>query len=287
MSSEAYWVLKVVLQGMAGLFAIVSAWLVFIANMQGEKHQKSADWFAARWTAIRNSTWYHLPEVVLGWVFDVRNIALGTFVRAIGQRSSRTRIVTSVLNILFVTFPLPVIFCFLSGRKAEILAGTLTFALAPVAVLIIMHLLGRRRQFAFELRFLGFLILILPVFWTIFLLDASLELATVATFILIPVYWVCGIGILNFSNSRPSLRFLRYSFFGGLTIALSFVMTFFAFLLGHSASPGAWVPQTLQMLISNVLFDGLTVLITFTVLSQIRSIAPASREQAAKTTGVL
>jgi hypothetical protein len=50
-------------------------------------------------------------------------------------------------------------------------------------------------------------------------------------------------------------------------IPVSFSITMIALLIGHEVNPSAWVPQTLQMLISNVIFDSLTIITTFTILS--------------------
>jgi hypothetical protein len=51
-----------------------------------------------------------------------------------------------------------------------------------------------------------------------------------------------------------------------LSIGLSFSLTFAALFVGHHVNPHAWVPQTGQMIASNVVFDGLTVVVTLLVL---------------------
>ena len=50
-------------------------------------------------------------------------------------------------------------------------------------------------------------------------------------------------------------------------MSIGFTVTFVALLIGHAADPAAYVPQTFQVLASNVLFDGLTMVLTFTILS--------------------
>jgi hypothetical protein len=52
-----------------------------------------------------------------------------------------------------------------------------------------------------------------------------------------------------------------------VAVTLSFAVTFLAMLLGHLVNQSAWVPQTLQMLVSNVIFDGFTVVVTLALLS--------------------
>jgi hypothetical protein len=52
----------------------------------------------------------------------------------------------------------------------------------------------------------------------------------------------------------------------GLSVAGSLSLTLFALYIGHLARPSAWIPQTTQMLVSNTLFDGLTVVATLSIL---------------------
>jgi hypothetical protein len=54
-----------------------------------------------------------------------------------------------------------------------------------------------------------------------------------------------------------------------LGAALSLLLTYGAFLLGHSFDPAAYVPQTLQMILANALFDGLTFTATLLLMRQV------------------
>lgn len=49
-------------------------------------------------------------------------------------------------------------------------------------------------------------------------------------------------------------------------VSLSFALTILALLVGHIGDPSSWIPKSLQMLISNVIFDGLTMVFTFGLL---------------------
>jgi len=53
---------------------------------------------------------------------------------------------------------------------------------------------------------------------------------------------------------------------GPIAICASFVVTLAAMLIGHTAEPTAWEPKTTRMLLSNVIFDGLTFWITMLLL---------------------
>ena len=54
--------------------------------------------------------------------------------------------------------------------------------------------------------------------------------------------------------------------FIGISIGLSFSITFIAFLIGNLINDQSYVPQTFQMLISNVILDGVTLFITIKLL---------------------
>jgi hypothetical protein len=59
--------------------------------------------------------------------------------------------------------------------------------------------------------------------------------------------------------------------FLGFTIALSFTVTMSALIIGYYVSPNSHVPQTMQMMFSNVICDGLTMLFTIILLSKVVS----------------
>lgn len=53
----------------------------------------------------------------------------------------------------------------------------------------------------------------------------------------------------------------------GFVIAFGFVVTFVALFVGHLLAPSEWLPQTFQALVSNVVFDAVTVIGTAWLLS--------------------
>ena len=268
MNSEAYLVLKIISGVFSGLFTLLAACFAFIARLQDGKHQKTADWFQNRWRTIRDSKWFNLLEIVIEWLLSARNELFAKFISILDSQSQRARVLNIVLNILFITFPWPLLYCLLYGDKNAKLACSVSLTIAPLIVVFLSRILHKKQIISFEVKLLGFFILVTPIFWTTALLNAEILISMVAALILIPVYWICGVGVLMFFSGSLRLRAARFSLFGGLTIALSFVLTFSAFFIGHKALPNAWIPQTLQMLISNVIFDGLTILTTFWLMSQ-------------------
>jgi hypothetical protein len=103
------------------------------------------------------------------------------------------------------------------------------------------------------------------IVWTYILLQLSIYYAAPIMLLLFPIYWVVFfIPLLGFEDSEIAKRRLMLFSFG---VAAGFTITFTAMLVGHVADPAAPIPQTLQMLLSNVVFDGLTMVVTFAILS--------------------
>lgn len=60
-------------------------------------------------------------------------------------------------------------------------------------------------------------------------------------------------------------RISDVSLLSSLGVSLSFLITFFCFVAGRIIYPDSFVPQTLQMLLVNVVFDGLTIIATYKI----------------------
>ncbi len=114
------------------------------------------------------------------------------------------------------------------------------------------------------------------------MLSMSLPIAVLMAILIVPV---CGIitsgslqstiGIASYTgntsvitqvgvrpNASSTLVFL------GISVGLSFVITLLALFLGHLLAPGASLPQTFQMLLSNVICDSLTIVVTLSLLEK-------------------
>lgn len=67
----------------------------------------------------------------------------------------------------------------------------------------------------------------------------------------------------NIFRGALSNKILENFTFYSFAIICSFILTFFAFIIGHMFDSEAWIPRTLRVLISNIVFDTITVFITF------------------------
>ena len=101
-------------------------------------------------------------------------------------------------------------------------------------------------------------------------LDLNISLATLIMVVLFPVYaFFFGIPLLALAIAASySDKTVNNLFVAGMAMAASFSVTLIALLVGHVADPTCWVPKTMQMLVSNVIFDGLTMLATILILTQ-------------------
>ncbi len=84
-------------------------------------------------------------------------------------------------------------------------------------------------------------------------------------FLGLPLAIVANLG--NRSSSRWHVDADSWAVLGVAT-AVSFFVTLCAFLIGDQIAPDDWIPQTLQMLLCNVAFDGFTMLATFAILAR-------------------
>jgi hypothetical protein len=107
----------------------------------------------------------------------------------------------------------------------------------------------------------------ISILLTLQILNADIIIAFVAMLVLFPFYWaIIGMpvmGLFMWYTKFDEDKLFPFSF----AVAISFTVTFFAILLGHLANPSAWLPQTFQMLMSNVIFDGFTMVATLMILS--------------------
>ncbi len=100
-------------------------------------------------------------------------------------------------------------------------------------------------------------------------LDLNIVLATLVMIVFFPVYALfIGIPLVGLADNAGRSQESKANWFVfGMTLAVSFSLTLIALLLGNVADSTCWVPKTMQMLGSNVIFDGLTVLATIMILT--------------------
>ena len=269
MLSSEFLLLKVAFGVSAGLFAVVAAWFEVQARapQKAERNKAVGDRLRGWWRSVQQSGFAHLPERVIEQAIRLKS-AIAETLQAVYEMPDG--VIVSLLAVLgllggYATWerlglawaiPISIIVLFLAALFIELkiaralmnqlnkipgflavllLSGALLLALLNL-VLVILTLPTVLATAAITALALCFSIGILFIFAMAEVLGSHLEEATV----------------INFS----------------IAVSLSFSTTMMALVVGKAANPLAEAPQTLQMLLSNVLFDGLTLVATFWILSK-------------------
>ena len=272
MEAGAWQVIKYALGGLAGVFALLAAVLAFWESAQNEKHERTQAWFKGKWVGIRNSRWLLLPETTIEAVLEVKS-----YLRKLVTYSTHADWVAMlVFTSCLIVLPLG---CFLTwGFYASL--GGLVFALPVTLLGLTFTTKFRNYKWAMMIRAWGKLapkygkaiysLAVLgmgAVLITLQVLNMRIGYATIAMVGLLPVYsFYLAIPLDSLAGMYTGHYSKKYVSFS-LVIAVSFSVTFVAMLVGHFADGSAWVPQTLQMLVSNVVFDGITMVATLAILS--------------------
>ncbi|MFC1616779.1 hypothetical protein ACFL2K_01005 [Candidatus Margulisiibacteriota bacterium] len=108
----------------------------------------------------------------------------------------------------------------------------------------------------------------IPLFWVVLSLKVELVFSWFLILISLICLLVCLPAVCDFRDEQHILtesnrNYVLFSF----SIWISFTITMLAFLFGNLAYPLAYIPKTLQMLTSNVVFDSITILFTFLILN--------------------
>jgi len=268
---------------LAGLFLVLAALFAFWGQWQQGKHEKMREWFRNKWSVIASSRWFTMPERVIRWVLDTRARIVEKIVDYAANIVNRLDVSGLLIAIAFlgcVTFWLQ--WGFIGGAISVITILPLAMgatqvimkvrAVGPLADLIDV-ILGPKL-----VRWLYFLWLDAFVggaagIWFFWLLRLETVYATLAMILLLPVSWLFIFTPVMFACSvldetsvyRRSWKVTFFIFFS-MGVASSFSITLLALLSGHVVHPDVWVPQTAQMLISNVVCDGFTLVATFWIL---------------------
>jgi len=274
MTSSEVWVIKTILGGIAVLLALLAAILAFLDTLRGDKQEVVRAWFRARWQGIGRSRWMSMPRVVIAFLLGV-----GTKLSAMGLwfDSDKSCVVYPMYTIIAL-FVLPVGWwgCF----NLRIAISICVFYVVAIAIVTLddLSVIDLPQAVGGSL-VLSMIVGMCPAAWGWLCLSLRLPLpyATLSMLLLLPVYWLLLLPAVVALASLPQIILLKLSqttsrimdvvaltfLFG---VALSFTVTYLSLLIGHFARPSAPVPQNLQMLASNLLFDGFTMVATIMIL---------------------
>lgn len=227
--------------------------------------------FEVVWRTINIIPWNQLPEKAISWLLG-----------------KKTNITSWFANLGYKDGPVKLTFSFnaiAAGAAGWFLfgwIGVLTLGLPILFLLAIIASDINVKTWPTVVRILLWVGWLVPTTITLIVFlklstIVQLGVATVLTVTLIPVYAMAifFLAVLVGGIRESQVENLNWQFEGNafdylvsfsIACAISFSVTLAALLIGHTAHSNAWVPQRIPMLLSNVLFDGLTLVVTLFIL---------------------
>ena len=258
------WFFKIIFGAFSAFFAFCAACFTFWEIYQHDKQESIQIWFSHLWEIINNNKLSKLPEIIICWFLNTKKM-----IPALLEWLLEDRWAVKALSLLLpVLVSLPALYLWNSNY------ATLMFVLSlPLFFLFLTDTAyfpkkGLKRTiytlYAGSLfTFLAYEILLLTV-------NTKIVYSFIITTMLLPVFWVSIWGpfiiLLGFFNLDPENINQELISIITFSISISFSITFLAIIIGKILNSNSPVPQTMQMLISNAIFDGITIFITLSLL---------------------
>ena len=314
MTANSLLLLETSFKGIAAVFAVVMAYLLFLERQHTDTDDLARVWFRDKWVRVNQSSWLDLPKRCIKWFFNQKTFLIRLSVyQARAKRTSKLAYyelvvlsilfslyieeykISAVLAAYYILFQLFLTFLKYyteRDKKEATKTGSDIHSVDGTASQPSKFLLFTVAIFLFLLIFFPFVSVVSVLVITVGILKLNIYFATVFTVILLPMYWR-GIGLPTIMavGVYKLVQMIRNRDFEALTkmpedeelrsrfqykmstlqsfaigVSFSFVVTILALLIGHVGSPESWIPMTMQMLISNLLFDGFTMVATFWLL---------------------
>lgn len=253
-----YLVLRLVFASLACLFGVLFASAVMLHRFMAGRQNIPQSWFGRLWRAINRGPWLSMPELMIRRSLQYQNSS-GFWLVSNGQ------VLAANYQLFFGPVATVSGSTVLWGWVGLIASAGAITALLPVIVLMnfLKPLKGNSLD-KVETILLALLFAPGAIFWIIISLETDVIISAVLMALILP-----SIGLATYftfavlTSDETANAALLPSFAGGL----SFMVTFFALLLGEIVTPGLYIPQTLQMLFSNFAFDLITIFATLALLT--------------------
>jgi hypothetical protein len=300
MTSSGLSTVEYTLKVLALVFAALCALFKFLDAVHGEEQERVQAWFGTRWQSIVRSNWMDLPErtigallaserrlataaliylqsnnrastlTIIGWIVTT---GLWAFMRSSVDPSSQSspRYVSLALMLTLIAIGWGPRGFSREERQAQPRDETGTTPLAPVgrikaylvfALVMALCLLVMALALALAL---GACLAALD--WAEGLLSRPASVAAVVLLAITPMTLISGMASgEEGGNVRSVDPLLNMRVLYGVGVGAGLAVTYAALSLGLAAT-GERVPWTSQLLLSNVLHDGLTVVASYWLLS--------------------
>lgn len=277
MLEQNIWIISAFLKVIGGFFAFSASLCTFFAVFQDGKHEQTKEWFRTKWVKIGQNRWLSMPEKTISAILKTK--------KNISEFSNKLFEVDIVGWVICLSpillFNVGILVCF--GLFVFWISLSLSI---PCAVIIIdtFEFIDQNTRFTSWFsallenlsKWFKIAIIIFPSFgaaftWILIALNTKVLFSFLSMLIAMPCFFLIFLGPMmigkHLSKGRYNLiRNETNIVIYGVSLGLSFSITFLSFLIGNMVSNDSHIPQTFQMLVSNVIFDGATVLLTFAVL---------------------
>lgn len=268
MSPESFTVLKAIFGAGAALATLLAAWFEFKDRGQTDEQRRATrQKYGKWWRVIRKTGILELPERVITKTHKQKSRFPNAAQRAAGfvtVPTAVTALLIALLTGLVITwaqYGMLIALLWLVplasyGSARALHKTTLGHRLADVT--IVLGCVG----WAISGLLLVRLALTLPTMYATMTFVVSAPLF--ALFMGVPLAFIVTGG--NELLGRTAEGTSETALLLGVGMVISFSSTMIALLVGHFASPNAYVPQTFQMMLANVVCDGITLVTTFAIL---------------------
>jgi len=278
MNTSSLYVIETMSWIITAFAGILAAFFELLDRMQTENdRQRTRTDYRKIWQTIQQTGILQLPEKTIIKFLTIKTILPNKFLAPVDKFIDFTPKWLSTAA--FIISP---VIAFAAGWFASgwILALLLCI---PMTVIIATFILVQITELDIKSEIIEWMAFVYISFWLPtglaflkIILDLNIFLAALVMLVSLPFYgyFVVGMPLSLFADTlkkRLKVRAFKNPdiwIFIGLTIVISFFLTLMALLIGYIAAPHCWIPKTMQMLGSNVIFDGLTMLITIVILSQ-------------------
>jgi hypothetical protein len=259
---------KLLLGGIAGLFGLTGAIMKMVETiLDADRQERLRAWFGRHWRTIDESRWIRLPDMTIARLSEFQTTIHTRLDRAFFWISTNTMPGPASKGFgiaLFFVFLLTFFAPMYSHPWYVILYFLICFWF-PLGFLLKHRFPAFRLEWAFPAMFALYVLV-----WANWTTELPLVLGIVVITAVAPFLWAATCFGLWLRTRRPEShddvtaeRITLISF----GICAGLVQTYWAMGFGHIISPGAHVPQQMQMLTANVLCDATTLILTFRLLS--------------------
>jgi hypothetical protein len=296
MSQEAIHIVKFIFGAIAGLFGIAAAFFRAWEVKRNDYHEPIREWFRRKWISINNSFWLALPEKVINWLlrfveFVNKNVLLlySSLMLKIGDNKRNHLAILFIFSIarIIALFALLNVFTFNVGSFSDDAKTALFIVLTIYLFGVVPSIISRiTKTEIFWIKNFGIityksifaiysaLLMFFP--YLSYALSLPIERTMIHIFtISFSIFFTYTVVLQSHFNlerfKAPHNKFKydkigEYIKFFMFSFSISLIITSSSLWLGKACCPNLEVSKTLQLFLSNAIFDCLTVVTTILLL---------------------